>query len=246
MNIDHIDVVTTHRCNMHCKYCIDTFLNKDGCDVDVGRVEDFLSRIRKSYGDGLTVLLLGGEPTMLGEAGMRSLAKAIHALGFESCVSTNGKNKEVIKAMLPYYDWMQITMHSAKDIEYWKPYCKTINAKLSGDQYLTLSKLDAFKDAAKEFGRRSVSMYFTPDFKELCTDREVWEYLNGLDWVRSSSYMYAMDDGVRFKRCIPGETNIIDEPRIPKFYPNGNYNKTWCNEDMDDYLEIYDRDEAYA
>ena len=23
---------------------------------------------------------------------------------------------------------------------------------------------------------------------------------------------------------------------IPKLYPNGNYNKTWCNEDNDPYL----------
>ena len=37
--------------------------------------------------------------------------------------------------------------------------------------------------------------------------------------------MYTIDDGVRFKKCIPGETNIIDEPTIPKLYPNGNYSE---------------------
>jgi hypothetical protein len=71
---------------------------------------------------------------------------------------------------------------------------------------------------------------------ELCTDKEVWELLDTLDWVRNGSYNYAFYKGVRFKKCIRGETNLIDEPTIPKLYPNGNYNKTWCNEELDDYL----------
>ena len=49
-------------------------------------------------------------------------------------------------------------------------------------------------------------------------------------------YEYTFYKGVRIKKCIPGETNIIDEPTVPKVYPNGNYNKTWCNEEMDNYL----------
>ena len=79
-------------------------------------------------------------------------------------------------------------------------------------------------------------MYFTPDFEELCKDERVWELLDTLEWKRNGSYMYAFYRGVRFKKCIPGETNLIDEPTVPKLYPNGNYNKTWNNEDMDDYL----------
>lgn len=79
-------------------------------------------------------------------------------------------------------------------------------------------------------------MYFTPDFTELCTDAEIWNILNGLDWKRNGSYLYAFYEGVRFKKCIHGETNIIDEPTVPKLYPNGHYNKTWCDEDDDRYL----------
>ena len=55
-------------------------------------------------------------------------------------------------------------------------------------------------------------------------------------WKRNGSYYYTFYEGVRFKRCVPGETNLIDEPTIPKLYPNGNYNKTWCHEELDDYL----------
>ena len=81
-------------------------------------------------------------------------------------------------------------------------------------------------------------MYFTPDFQELCVDEKVWNLLNTLEWHRNGSYEYAFYNGVRFKKCIHGETNIIDEPSVPKLYPNGAYNKTWNDEIMDDYLNI--------
>ena len=79
-------------------------------------------------------------------------------------------------------------------------------------------------------------MYSTADFNELCTDKHVWDLLDSLSWTRNGSYLYTFYEGVRIKRFIKGETNIIDEPSVPKLYPNGNYNKTWLNEDMDDYL----------
>lgn len=79
-------------------------------------------------------------------------------------------------------------------------------------------------------------MYFKPDFTELCTDEKIWNVLNTLDWKRNGSYNYAFYEGVRFKKGIHGETNIIDEPTVPKVYPNGNYNKTWNDEELDDYL----------
>jgi len=79
-------------------------------------------------------------------------------------------------------------------------------------------------------------MYFTPDFEEVCSDKEVWNLLNTLAWERNGAYMYTFFKGVRIKKCIHGHNNISDEPSVPKLYPNGNYNKTWENEYLDDYL----------
>lgn len=79
-------------------------------------------------------------------------------------------------------------------------------------------------------------MYFTDDFQELCLDPAIWQLLNSMTWKRNGSYLYTFYKGVRIKRCIPDETNIIDEPTVPKVYPNGNYNKTWQHEELDDYL----------
>lgn len=153
-------------------------------------------------------------------------------------MSTNGIQKDKIKNIMFYYDWIQITVYSDKNIDYWRGYEDKINLKISGDKLLTYDKLMHFIEYTKDFERRSVSMYFTPDFQELCTDKKVWELLNTLDWRVNGAYEYAFYQGVRFKKCIHGSTNIDDEPSVPKLYPNGNYNKTWENEDLDDYLKL--------
>ena len=236
MHIDHADIVTSHKCNNNCKFCIDTFIHSSDNEVSLKNIEKFLKVVRRHTDKNCCVLLLGGEPTMLSTEKLIAIARLVHSYGFSVSMSTNGINKQRILDILPEFDWVQITMHSDKEIDYWRPYASRINAKWSGDKLMTLEKMEHFIDYTQGFGRRSVSMYFTPDFHELCEDQRVWDVLNTLDWKRNGSYMYAFYKGVRFKKCIPGETNIIDEPIIPKLYPNGNYNKTWCHEELDDYL----------
>ena len=236
MYLDHADVVTSHKCNNNCRYCIDKFLHTSEEEVSLESLEKFLYLLRQHSDEGLEVLLLGGEPTTLSEEKLIDIATLIKQYGFSPIISTNGIQKDKIKNILSHYDWVQITVYSDKDIDYWKEHKDKVNIKLSGDRSLTYEKLLHFIEYTEGFSRRSVSMYFTPDFEELCKDKRVWELLDTLEWKRNGSYMYAFYKGVRFKKCIPGETNLIDEPTVPKLYPNGNYNKTWNNEDMDDYL----------
>jgi organic radical activating enzyme len=234
--IDHADIVTTHTCNNKCTFCIDKFVNTDDRIVSLEDVDKFLKMLRKTTNKKLDVLLLGGEPTTLPTEHLIEIANLIHKYGFEVAMSTNGINKDKIIEILPYFDWIQVTVHSDAQIDYWRKWPDKINIKWSGDKLFTMEKLQHFVEYTEGFSRRSVSMYFTPNWEELCTDKEVWELLDTLDWVRNGSYNYAFYKGVRFKKCIHGETNLIDEPTIPKLYPNGNYNKTWCNEELDDYL----------
>lgn len=239
--IDHADIVTSHLCNRHCEFCIDAFLNTSRELIDERLVESFLSMIDDyTGGRRITVLLLGGEPTVLPKDKLIAIADIVHAHGHKASMSTNGIRRQHIIDIMPYYDSIQITFDDLAKMSEWAGYEDKINAKICGDSAFTMEKLSQFKRLAKDFQRRSVSMYFTDDFCELCRDKEVWEYLDGLEWKRNGSYMYAIDDGVRFKKCIPGETNIIDEPTIPKLYPNGNYNRTWRHENLDDYLSLPD------
>lgn len=238
IDIDHIDIVTSHMCNKNCKHCIDKFLHSSEQKISLEDINKFLSHIRKVTDKPLEVLLLGGEPTMLETYELIDIAKTITSYGFEPIMSTNGIHKDKIKELIPYYKWIQVTVYSDKEIDYWRDYADKINIKLSGDKSLTMDKLKHFIEYTKDYTRRSVSMYFSPDFHELCEDEEVWALLNQPEhnWQRNGSYMYMFYEGVRFKKSIHGATNIIDEPSVPKLYPNGNYNKTWNHEKMDDYL----------
>lgn len=234
--LDHIDIVTTHRCNKKCPHCIDKFIRTSCDEVSLDSIDKFLKLI-KSYTDKqLEVLLLGGEPTVLSFDKLVDISNLIHSHGFLSMMSTNGVLKEKIIKLTPYYDFIQVTVDNDSDIDFYRMHSGKINIKWVGDDSLTLDTLKHFEEYTRGFLRRSISMYFTPDFKELCTDKELWDFLDTLEWKRNGSYMYTFYNGVRIKKCIHGKTNIIDEPEVPKLYPNGNYNKTWNNEDMDDYL----------
>jgi len=235
--LDHADIVITHACNMNCRNCIDKYRGINDKIVSIHDVEKFLKIITPHANKNTEILLLGGEPTIAGSKHLIDIAKIVHDYNFEIVMSTNGVLKDTIYEVLPYFNSIQITFHNDKEIDFWEKYGKKINAKIAGNKYLTTESLNHFMDYTKnKFFRRSVTMYFTPDFNELCKDKDVWNLLDALDWKRNGSYEYAFYEGVRFKKCIHGETNIIDEPTIPKLYPSGVYNKTWCNEDNDPYL----------
>lgn len=236
-DIDHIDIVVTHKCMNHCPFCIDKFVHSSKEVVKPMSVAAFLEKVRTVTDKQLEVLFLGGEPTCAPLLSLAELTRIVRYYGFSPIISTNNPNKNIVANITELFDWVQVTVHNDSQIEFYRNYRDRINIKMSGDKTFTIDRLHHFIEVTKDFKRRSVSMYFAPDFKELCEDQRVWQLLDTLEWKRNGSYLYTFYKGVRFKRCIPGETNIIDEPTVPKLYPNGNYNKTWLNEDMDDYLK---------
>lgn len=236
MDIDHIDIVTSHKCNFHCPYCVDKFCHTTDDEVSVDAIDSFLKLVRKHTNKDLEVLLLGGEPTVLSIEKLIDIADVIKNNGFVPIMSSNGFYKDKIIQLLGHYRWIQVTAHTDAQIDFWRKYRDNVNIKWCGDAQMTFDVFKHFVEYTKDFERRSISMYSTADFNELCTDKHVWDLLDSLSWTRNGSYLYTFYEGVRIKRFIKGETNIIDEPSVPKLYPNGNYNKTWLNEDMDDYL----------
>ena len=238
MIIDHVDIVTSHKCNFHCPYCVDKFCHTTDDEIKLEDIDKFLKLVRKHTDKALSVLLLGGEPTILSFEKLVDIAKVITSNGFKPMISTNGFFKDKIITLLDYYRWIQVTVYNDKQIDFYKNHTVKINIKWSGDENMTFDIFNHFIEYTKDFERRSISMYSTANFIELCTDKDVWNVLNTLEWKRNGSYLYAFYKGVRIKRFIKGETNIIDEPTVPKLYPNGNYNKTWNNEELDDYLNM--------
>lgn len=245
--IDHADIVVNHMCNMNCKYCVDTFRGSTEEIIKIDYVKSFLDLLKKNteiyqplYMDkkeALEILILGGEPTLIGTERLVEIADEVHKHGFQIVISTNARLKNVVKEIIPYFDWIQVAVYGDAEIDYWREISTDkINVKLSGDALFNLERLNHFVEYAADFKRKSVSMFFKPNFEQCCPDKDVWDLINKLDWERVNSYEYTMYNGVRLKRCIPGVTNIEDEPLIPKLYPNGCYNKTWKNELHDPYL----------
>lgn len=237
--IDHVDIITSHICNRRCEHCIDAFLNTSKDIVSLHDIEAFLGLVSEYCPGKKTVLLLGGEPTVLPVEKLEEIAGIIHAHGHKASMSTNGILMDRIERLSETYDSIQITIDALDEIEKWRHIADKVNLKICGDDTLTLDKLDEFAKAAADFQRRLLTMYFDENtFEELCGDEQVWRALDALEWKRNGSYLYSFYRGVRVKRCIPGETNVIDEPTIPKLYPNGNYNKSWRDEKLDDYLSV--------
>lgn len=235
--LDHADIVVTHECNMCCPHCIDSLVNTSKDVVCIDDVRRFLDLLEPQAPGGMEILLLGGEPTVIGAHRIKEIAEEVRRHGFSPIMSTNGVLMGTIVDCIPSLDWVQVTIHSAKEAIGWRSFRDKVNLKLAGDRNLTMGRLNDFIRCTDDFGRRSVSMYFTPDWKNLCEDPLIWRKLDGMYWTQNGSYLYSFDDdSIRYKKCIPGVTNIADEPSVPKLYPNGNYNKTWCNEEMDPYL----------
>ena len=237
--INHIDIVTTHQCNQSCNYCIDPFRNTSKKIIDTEKVAEFLASIREKTEEKLTVLLLGGEPTLLSKQKLKQLTNIIHEYGFRASISTNGQLWRKAIKIAPFFDTIQVTIDDFDQIPLLHDIKNKVNVKMPGDEYMNWQRLTEFMEETKDFYRQSVPMYFNPQtFEELCKDRYVWDFLDSLSWERNGSYKYAFYGKIRFKKCIPKETNIIDEPKIPKLYPNGNYNCNWQNETMNNYLNL--------
>lgn len=246
MNIDHADIVVNHQCNMNCKFCVDKFRGSTTDVVKMDKVAQFIQLLKKhthvspkyqNDNGPLEVLMLGGEPTLIGVDRLALFCGMIYGAGFRSVISTNARRKDIVREILPFFDWVQVAVYSDEEIDYWRSLStEKINLKLSGDATFSMKKLEHFAEYTKDFKRRSVTMFFKPNFEQVCPDAIVQKFLDSLSWERIDSYEYTMYEGVRLKRCIPGVTNIVDEPHIPKLYPNGNYNCNWSSEEHNPYL----------
>ncbi len=238
------DLLVTHSCNMHCPHCVDDFVNKSDEIVSLDKVDEFFTLLKnevtdkweKNYGEKpkIEIMLLGGEPTMAGAEHLNKIAELAHKNDFDILISTNGKNKEVISKIVPNFDWVQLTCRTDEEIDFWRPFKDKINIKLPGDESLTFEKFKHFEEYAKDFGRRSLIMYFDSDYNETCKDEKMWDYLNGLDWEQKGNYLLAYtQNGTRIKRRFHGVPDATTSPLYPKLHPNGNYNTTWSNDELD-------------
>lgn len=153
--IDHADIVVNHMCNMNCKYCVDTFRGSTNEIIKIDYVKSFLDLLKKNteiyqplYMDkkeALEILILGGEPTLIGAERLVEIADEVHKHGFQIVISTNARLKNVVKEIIPYFDWIQVAVYGDAEIDYWRGISTDkINVKLSGDALFNLERLNHF------------------------------------------------------------------------------------------------------
>ena len=253
----HADIIVTHKCNMkgNClPTCADKFVNTSDKEIETSVVEKFLglfsAHIAKRETENVIfyeqpqILVLGGEPALVGSEKLIAIAKAAEKYNFKKIISSNGLNLEVLKEIAPYYDSLQITLQGyghPKELDRLRQIgADKVNVKLRCDAKLTYEMLIRFIENTKDFSRRSVVRYW--DYAKACftnKDPEILAFMDSLEWKRFSdsisSSMYAMYENVRFKK----ETDEIltaEMPDIPKLYPSGVYNCTWKDETSNPYF----------
>lgn len=62
IELDHVDIVTSHICNNNCNFCIDKFIRTSNQVISLATIRKFLKMIKNYTDKQLEVLLLGGEP----------------------------------------------------------------------------------------------------------------------------------------------------------------------------------------
>ena len=238
--IHDCNIVVNHKCNKRCKTCIDKFLLSTDKEVTPELVEKYISKIHRKY-TNLTkeVFLLGGEPTCSSLDLLKTISEISKDFKLEPKMSTNGLNRDKVLALKDDYDLFQITARNEDDIAFYRQIADRVTIKFNGDADFNLEKLEWFVKASEGYFQRSINMFHTLDgSKQLCTDQRVWDLITPLRSESHLMYHVAWYKGVRIKWGSPGCTQVEKCPASPILYPNGNYNCTWVNEDLDDYLDL--------
>ena len=240
--IHDCNIVVNHKCNKHCKTCIDKFLDVSKDEVTLEMVEKYISRLTKYTTQKCKeIMLLGGEPTCSSFELLKGISDIGRHYGWRMIMSTNGIEREKILRLRDCYDVFQITMRGQSDIDFWKSVNMQdkITAKFNGDADFTLDTLNWFIENTREFYHKSINMFHTQDGQQqLCTDKRVWDLILPLERTSHLMYHVVFYKGVRIKWGSPGCTQVEKCPSSPILFPNGNYGCTWQNENLDDYLKL--------
>jgi hypothetical protein len=241
------DIVVTHRCNRHCKFCCDKFVNKYDDVVKMEDVRRYLDWFRdhdatvKKVND---IMLLGGEPTMAGVPYLKDICDLIHSYGtpekpWKVSLTTNGYLGKGILALDGYVDYLNVSVYDNAallrgDLHYgdFERSELVYAVLLSKTSFPTHSSFDDFIDETTELGydvkfstfNRDTPMDLMPDWIDdfMIHHRD--------DIVRIFETCWGMD----YRGCVIKFMHICDcEAGFPKLYPNGVVNRTWQNEDSD-------------
>jgi organic radical activating enzyme len=251
------DIVLTHQCNRHCKFCCDKFINTSNDITKIEDIKQFLEWFKN--GDAQLhkiedIMCLGGEPTFVGIPYLQRVCDLIHSYGWKVSLTTNDHLRKEIKELDGYVDYLNISVYNIKWlIEGRYDYGSWDKTELFYSMLLT----------KKDFPRRQVFddlitrlhgvdyMYnlkfstFNKD-TELHTDLQapwIHQFINCMTnkWSRAHEEfpsdmvtIFGTCLGTYYRDCVIKFMHVSDHLNgTPRLYPNGHINRTWDNEDDD-------------
>lgn len=85
-----VAVEITQRCNLDCTLCYLSESSEKVKDIPLELVFERLRRVRETYGDGTSVQITGGDPTLRERSELVAIVREAARLGLEPALMTNG------------------------------------------------------------------------------------------------------------------------------------------------------------
>jgi uncharacterized radical SAM superfamily Fe-S cluster-containing enzyme len=85
-----VAVEITQRCNLDCTLCYLSASSEKVKDIPLPLVLERLQRVREHYGDGVSVQITGGDPTLRKRSELVAIVREAARLGLEPSLMTNG------------------------------------------------------------------------------------------------------------------------------------------------------------
>lgn len=225
---EFIHIMVTNRCNRRCPFCFDEN-RKFGKDITK---ENYIKILDKAKENNIKeVCILGGEPLL--HPDIVWLCKKSKEYGFNTVMTTNYANPEVLKQCDKYLDSINISYYNQKELPDQKDY--TADISLSALMYKgrldNKKDLDEFIDKYKDkFHLRLATLEPTPRFpKELC---DISGFLDTLDYDEKISLFGQIEADI-----YRGVTIKRHDISLPKFeqpfsfngHVNGDYDRSWTD-----------------
>jgi len=85
-----VAVEITQRCNLDCTLCYLSASSEKVKDIPLALILERLRRVREHYGDGVSVQITGGDPTLRKRTELVAIVREAARLGLEPSLMTNG------------------------------------------------------------------------------------------------------------------------------------------------------------
>lgn len=178
---DYMSVVVTHRCNLHHRFCVDSYVGRDE-DITAPIVDNAIEfALNNSIKD---ILLVGGEPTLHPE--IIKIAKSFHDAGLRTILTTNYTNPGMIGFLDGIIDCFNISWYGQPVLPHQENFKSdiTLHALIFDSQLETQIKLDRFIDShSGTFGHLKFSTLVACNYYSI--EHQAVEYIDGIDceWV---------------------------------------------------------------